>query len=118
MDGAPTAIEILRSRSAECHLKIEAITADFEKGEYEIEPAHWDLIVICYYLQKNLFEPAKLRGVMPWRNPDLPSFTLRNLAKKQRLIACALASWNNISQAGKFFIAVKERQTIRPTAAP
>jgi tellurite methyltransferase len=64
VDGAPAAIEILQSRTIERHLKIEAITADLEKDEYEIEPIHWDLIAMCYYLQKNLFDPAK-RGVTP-----------------------------------------------------
>lgn len=64
VDGAPAAIEILRSRAAERGLNIEAIVADLEKGEFEIEPARWDLIVMCYYLQRNLFEPAK-RGVAP-----------------------------------------------------
>ncbi len=64
VDGASTAIEILRSRAAERDLKINAIAADLEKGEFEIEPSHWDLIAMCYYLQRNLFEPAK-RGVVP-----------------------------------------------------
>ena len=41
-----------------------AQVADLEQGEYTIEPAHWDLIVISYYLQRDLFEPAK-RGVVP-----------------------------------------------------
>jgi hypothetical protein len=35
-----------------------------EKGEFEIEPSRWDLVAICYYLQRNLFAPAK-RGVVP-----------------------------------------------------
>jgi tellurite methyltransferase len=64
VDAAPTAIEILRSRALERSLNVEAIAADLEKGEFEIEPAHWDLVLKCYYLQKNLFEPAK-RGVVP-----------------------------------------------------
>ena len=29
-----------------------------------IEPARYDLIAICYYLQRDLFEPAKL-GLLP-----------------------------------------------------
>ena len=64
VDGAQAAIEILRSRATERGLKINAVVADLEKGEFEIEPSHWDLIAICYYLQRNLFEPAK-RGVAP-----------------------------------------------------
>lgn len=64
VDGAQHAIEILRARALERGLKITAVVADLEKGEFEIEPARWDLVAICYYLQRNLFEPAKL-GVVP-----------------------------------------------------
>jgi SAM-dependent methyltransferase len=39
------------------------IVADLEKHEYTIEPDSWDLIVICRYLQRDLFAPAK-RGVV------------------------------------------------------
>ena len=60
VDGSPAAIERLRQRGPH----IDAHTADLEKGEYTIEPARWDLIVISYYLQRDLFEPAK-RGVVP-----------------------------------------------------
>ena len=64
VDGARTAIEILRDRATESGLKINAVVADLEKGEFEIERSAWDLVTICYYLQRNLFEPAK-RGVVP-----------------------------------------------------
>ncbi len=64
VDGAPAAVEILQSRAAERGLQINAVVADLEKDEFEIEPSRWDLIAICYYLQRNLFEPAK-RGVVP-----------------------------------------------------
>jgi tellurite methyltransferase len=64
VDGAAAAIEILRTRAAERGLKSNAIVADLEKGEFEIEPSRWDLVAMCYYLQRNLFEPAK-RGVAP-----------------------------------------------------
>jgi tellurite methyltransferase len=64
VDGAPEAIEILQARAAERGLKINAVVADLEKGELKIEPSHWGLIAICYYLQRSLFEPAK-RGVAP-----------------------------------------------------
>jgi tellurite methyltransferase len=43
---------------------IDARVADLEKSEYAIEPAAWDLIIVTYYLQRDLFEPAK-RGVKP-----------------------------------------------------
>jgi SAM-dependent methyltransferase len=62
VDGAPAAIEILRQRASEKGLRVDARVADLESGEYRIEPSAWDLIAICYYLQRDLFEPAK-RGV-------------------------------------------------------
>ena len=64
VDGAPAAIEILRTRASERALKITTVVADLEKAEFKIEPSRWDLIAMCYYLQRNLFEPAK-RGVAP-----------------------------------------------------
>ncbi len=64
VDGAPAAIEILRTCAAQRGLKIKAVVADLEKDEFEIEPSHWDLVAMCYYLQRNLFDPAK-RGVTP-----------------------------------------------------
>jgi len=64
VDGAPAAIEILRSRAAERGITVDARIADLEKGEYQIERSAWDLIVICYYLQRDLFQPAK-EGLVP-----------------------------------------------------
>src|SRR6267154_361279 len=60
VDGAPAAIEILRKRAGERGLQVDARVADLENSEYPIEPSAWDLITICYYLQRDLFEPAKL----------------------------------------------------------
>jgi SAM-dependent methyltransferase len=64
VDGADSAIEILRHRAAENDVEIDARVADLAKGEYRVEPASWDLIAICYYLQRDLLEPAK-RGLVP-----------------------------------------------------
>src|ERR1700730_17776605 len=64
VDGAPTAIEILRRRASEKGLHVDARVVDLETGEYRIEPSTWDLIVISYYLQRDLFEPAN-RGLAP-----------------------------------------------------
>lgn len=64
VDGARAAIEILQSRAAQRGLKVNPVLADLEKGEFDIEPSHWDLVAMCYYLQRNLYEPAK-RGVRP-----------------------------------------------------
>jgi tellurite methyltransferase len=64
VDGAPAAIDILSKRASERALRVEALVADLEKGEYSIDHLAWDLIAICYYLQRDLFESAK-RGVKP-----------------------------------------------------
>src|SRR5579859_1057686 len=64
VDGARAAIEILRERAARRAVNVDAQVADLEKHEYPIEPSAWNLIAICYYLQRDLFEPAK-SGVAP-----------------------------------------------------
>lgn len=64
VDGASAAIEALRNRVVESGLHIEAKLADLEKHEFQIEPLTWDLILVCYYLQRDLLEPAK-KGVRP-----------------------------------------------------
>ena len=64
VDGAPAAIEILQQRAFERGIRVDARIANLERGEYRIEPSTWDLIAISYYLQRDLFEPAK-QGVAP-----------------------------------------------------
>jgi len=64
VDGATTAIKILRRRASLGGLAVDARVADLERGEYKIEPSAWDLICISYYLQRDLFESAK-QGLAP-----------------------------------------------------
>jgi SAM-dependent methyltransferase len=64
VDGSPVAIEILRSRASERGVTVDARIANLEKSEYRIESASWNLVAICYYLQRDLFEPAK-HGAVP-----------------------------------------------------
>jgi tellurite methyltransferase len=64
VDGSPAAIELVRMRASARGVNVNAQVADLEKYEYTIEPEHWDLVVISYYLQRDLFEPAK-RAVLP-----------------------------------------------------
>jgi SAM-dependent methyltransferase len=64
VDGSASAIEILRGRASERGVTLATEVADLEKGEYRIEPSSWDLVAACYYLQRNLIEPAKC-GVVP-----------------------------------------------------
>lgn len=44
------------------HPKVKIVTADLERQEFTIEPGAWDLIVVSYYLQRDLFGPV-LRGL-------------------------------------------------------
>lgn len=64
VDGASAAIEALLGRARNLGLPVDAQVADLEKREYRIQSESWDLICICYYLQRNLFEIAKL-GLAP-----------------------------------------------------
>jgi SAM-dependent methyltransferase len=58
VDASEAAIAALRARCA----GVQGVVADLERAEYRIEPEAWDLIVVCRYLQRDLFEPLK-RGV-------------------------------------------------------
>ena len=60
VDGSAAAIE---SFLMQCPA-VDARVADLEKHEFPIAEASWDLIAVCYYLQRDLFEPVK-RGVKP-----------------------------------------------------
>ena len=64
VDGSPSAIETLRTHAASLGVAVDTKVADLERHDYGIEPARWDLIAICYYLQRDLFEQAK-QGVVP-----------------------------------------------------
>ncbi len=64
VDGSGAALEILEGRAHQEGIKIKTVVADLQRGEYTIEPSHWDLITICYYLQRDLIQPAQ-RGVRP-----------------------------------------------------
>lgn len=46
------------------HTGVDVHTADLERHEFEIGEAAWDLIVMSYYLQTDLF-PDILRGLRP-----------------------------------------------------
>lgn len=62
VDGSAVAIEKLKAIGQ--GLPIDARGADLERGEFAIAASSWDLILMCYYLQRDLFEPVK-RGVAP-----------------------------------------------------
>jgi SAM-dependent methyltransferase len=64
VDGAPTAVETLRHRASQRRVRVEARVANLISAAFEIGESSWDLILMCFYLQKSLFEPAKA-GVRP-----------------------------------------------------
>jgi SAM-dependent methyltransferase len=64
VDASSTAIDFLLTTASQRGFTLAAKIANLEEHEYRIEASAWDLIAICYYLQRDLFEPAK-RGVVP-----------------------------------------------------
>jgi len=64
VDGAPAAIALLCDRARSTDLPIEAHVADLSGGGFRVEPEAYDLVAICYYLQRDLFEAVK-SGVKP-----------------------------------------------------
>ena len=64
VDGSSAAIEVLRNSAPSRGLSVNTRIANLENHEYRVEPSSWELIAICYYLQRDLFESAK-RGVVP-----------------------------------------------------
>ena len=59
LDGSAAAIETLRGRASRLNLTIDARVVDLEKDGFTIPHASFDLIAMCYYLQRDLFEPCK-----------------------------------------------------------
>jgi len=61
VDSSSVALDILRQRAAQEHLAIDARGADLEQHEFTIDARAYDLIVVCNYLQRDLF-PAIRAG--------------------------------------------------------
>lgn len=59
VDGSEKAIEMLGSRAAEGNLRIKTVAADLTDPAFEIPPDTFDLVLIAYYLQRDLFPKAK-----------------------------------------------------------
>lgn len=51
VDWSEAALELMRSRDS----RIEIIRADLEASAFLIQPNHWDLICISFYMQRDLF---------------------------------------------------------------
>ena len=62
LDASAVAIGILRERAQALGVEVDARVADLEAPEFEIEPAAYDLICDCCYLQRDLF-PKMRSGV-------------------------------------------------------
>ena len=59
VDYSRIAIEILRQRCRDKGLAVESVTADLERHEFGIKPESYDLIIVCNYLQRDLFATLK-----------------------------------------------------------
>jgi SAM-dependent methyltransferase len=59
VDGSETAIELLEKRSAARALKVHAEVADLTDPNFTLLPDAFDLILIAYYLQRDLFSKVK-----------------------------------------------------------
>jgi tellurite methyltransferase len=64
VDGSAAAIAMLTASAAQPGVHVDARVADLEKGQFAIEPARWELIASCYYLQRDLLEPIR-QGLVP-----------------------------------------------------
>ena len=60
VDSSRVAIEILEQRASEKGLAVNTVLADLERHEFVIEPESYELIVVCNYLQRDLF--PSIRG--------------------------------------------------------
>lgn len=64
IDGSQTAIDLVRQRAAARGIHVQAVVADLTSDSFEIPPDAFDLILIAYYLQRNLF-PLVKRAIRP-----------------------------------------------------
>lgn len=62
IDGSESAIELVRARSAARRLKVETHVRDLTARDFILPEDAFDLIVIAYYLQRDLFAKAKAAG--------------------------------------------------------
>lgn len=59
IDGSVRAVELLRERSAARRLQVHTEVADLTAPNFTLEPDTFDLVLIAYYLQRDLFVKAK-----------------------------------------------------------
>jgi len=59
VDGSKKAVELVRRRAAERALEVHTEVADLTARDFTMLPSTFDLIVIAYYLQRDLFAKVK-----------------------------------------------------------
>jgi tellurite methyltransferase len=59
VDGSQAAIQILSEHARRAGVTIDASVGDLEAHELSIDPDSFDLVLMLYYLQRDLFEAAK-----------------------------------------------------------
>jgi tellurite methyltransferase len=64
VDGSAAAIASLREQADRLGVTVEAHVADLRGSEFAIDTKEWDLVLMSYYLQRELFAPVK-RSVLP-----------------------------------------------------
>jgi SAM-dependent methyltransferase len=55
LDASRVGIEITKERARELKVELDARVADLERNEFEIEGDAYDLIIVFYYLQRDLW---------------------------------------------------------------
>ena len=59
VDGSETAIELVRQRADVRGLSVQTLMADLTRESFKMPPGQFDLIVMAYYLQRDLFTQVK-----------------------------------------------------------
>jgi tellurite methyltransferase len=59
IDGSVVAVETLRNRARSEGLELSTQVTDLQNHSFSLPEAQWDLVTICYYLQRDLIEKAK-----------------------------------------------------------
>jgi SAM-dependent methyltransferase len=59
VDSSAVALEVLRRRAVQKRVPVDCRLADLERHEFVIEAGGYDLVVVCNYLQRDLFPSIK-----------------------------------------------------------
>lgn len=64
VDGSAAAIASLREQADQLGVVVETHVADLKGSDFAIDGREWDLVLMSYYLQRELFAPVK-KAVVP-----------------------------------------------------